>query len=105
METNLVLNYKTCHFKVEQGIFLKLVASFRGFKVDKAKIDIILSLSYPASVWEVRSFFLQVGFYRNLSKTFQKQHCLYANLWQGMQISCLVKNYFLSFTFKALLCY
>jgi hypothetical protein len=47
IETNLVLNYEKCYFMVKQGLVLWHVVSSRGLKVDKAKIDIILSLPYP----------------------------------------------------------
>ena len=47
MKINLVLNYKKCHFMVEQGIVLRHIVFSRGLEVDKAKIDIIFSLPYP----------------------------------------------------------
>ena len=55
IETNLVLNYEKCYFMVEQGIVLGHVMSSRGLEVDKAKIDVISSLSYPSYVREVCS--------------------------------------------------
>ena len=63
IETNLVLNYKKCHFMVEQGIVLGHVASSRRIELDKAKVDTIQSLPYPTSVREVRSFLGHAGFY------------------------------------------
>jgi hypothetical protein len=48
---------------VEQWIVLEHVVSTRGLKVDKAKIYIIVSLSYPSNVQEVHSFLEHVGFY------------------------------------------
>ncbi|RDY11491.1 Retrovirus-related Pol polyprotein from transposon 17.6, partial [Mucuna pruriens] len=50
--TNLVLNFEKCHFMVTEEIVLGHVVSSRGIEVDKAKVDIIASLFYPASVWE-----------------------------------------------------
>jgi len=41
IETNLVLNFETCHFMVEHGAVLGHVVSCKGLEVDKAKIDII----------------------------------------------------------------
>jgi hypothetical protein len=48
---------------VEQGIVLRHVVSLRGSEVNKAKIYIISSLSYPSCVMEVRSFLGYGGFY------------------------------------------
>ena len=50
IEKNLVLNYEKCHFMVDQGIILGHIVSSRGIKVDKAKIDVIKSLSYPTNM-------------------------------------------------------
>ncbi|RDX68977.1 Retrovirus-related Pol polyprotein, partial [Mucuna pruriens] len=56
IDSNLVLNFEKCHFMVTKGIVLGHLVSARGIEVDKAKIDVIPSLSNPAFVWEVRSF-------------------------------------------------
>jgi len=38
---NLVLNYKKCHFIVQEVVVLGHVISDRGIEVDKAKIELI----------------------------------------------------------------
>jgi hypothetical protein len=70
--TNLVLNYEKCYFMVEQGIVFRHVMSSHGLKVDKAKINVISSLSYSLYVREVRSFLGHTGFYRCFIKDFYK---------------------------------
>lgn len=42
IDTNLVLNWRKCHFMVNQGIMLGHVISKRGIKVDKSKISYLL---------------------------------------------------------------
>ncbi|RDY13390.1 Retrovirus-related Pol polyprotein from transposon 17.6, partial [Mucuna pruriens] len=50
VETNLVLNFEKCHFMVTEGIFLWHLVSNRGIEIDKAKIDVITSLSHRTFV-------------------------------------------------------
>ena len=40
-ETNLVLNWKKCHFIVKEGIVLRHKISAQGIEVDKAKVQTI----------------------------------------------------------------
>ncbi|RDX96917.1 Retrovirus-related Pol polyprotein from transposon 17.6, partial [Mucuna pruriens] len=76
IDNNLVLNFEKCHFMVVNGIVLGHLVSSRGIEVNKPKVDVIASLSNPASVQEVRSFLGHAGFYRKivlpLSKLLQK---------------------------------
>ena len=64
METNLVLNWKKCHFMVKEGIVLGHRVSGRGIEVDRAKIEIIKKLPPPTSIKRVQSFLGHAGFYR-----------------------------------------
>ncbi|GJT80398.1 reverse transcriptase domain-containing protein [Tanacetum coccineum] len=69
-ETNLVLNWEKCHFKVKEGIVLGHNISGAGIEVDGAKIDVIAKLPYPTNVKGVRSFLGHAGFYRRFIKDF-----------------------------------
>jgi hypothetical protein len=57
---------------VQQGIILGHVVSARGIEVDKAKVDLITSLPYPAIVKDIRSFLGHAGFYSRFIKNFSK---------------------------------
>ena len=50
IDTTLVLNYDKCHFMVDQGIILGHVVSSKGIEIDKAKVEVIKCLPYPANV-------------------------------------------------------
>ena len=72
IEKKIVLNFEKCHFMVEQGVELGHVVSSKGLEVDKAKVEVISSLSYPTCVREVRSFLGHAGFYMCFIKDFSK---------------------------------
>ncbi|XP_070007005.1 uncharacterized protein [Nicotiana sylvestris] len=71
-ETNLVLNWETCHFMVEEGIVFGHKISKHGIEVDKAKIEVISKLPPPTSVKGVRSFLCHADFYHRFIKDFSK---------------------------------
>jgi len=62
IEIGLVLNFEKCHFMVHKGIVLGHLVFSKGIEVDKAKIDVITSLPYVASMQEVRSFLGHASF-------------------------------------------
>ncbi|CAA7018814.1 unnamed protein product [Microthlaspi erraticum] len=71
-ERHLVLNWEKCHFMVRDGIVLGHRISEKGIKVDRAKIEVMMSLQPPNSVKGIRSFLGHAGFYRRFIKDFSK---------------------------------
>nr|GFA27667.1 reverse transcriptase domain-containing protein [Tanacetum cinerariifolium] len=49
-DTNLVLNWETCHFMCREGIVLGHKILKSGIEVDRAKVDVIAKLSHPTIV-------------------------------------------------------
>ncbi|GJW51228.1 reverse transcriptase domain-containing protein [Tanacetum coccineum] len=71
-DTNLVLNWKKCHFIVKEGIVLGHRISKSGIEVDREKVDVIAKLPPPTSVKGIRSFLGHAGFYRQFIQDFCK---------------------------------
>ena len=65
-----MLNWEKCHFMVKDGIVLVHKISEKGIEVDKAKIEVMMSMQPPASVKGIRSFLGHAGFYRTFIKDF-----------------------------------
>ncbi|XP_070007544.1 uncharacterized protein [Nicotiana sylvestris] len=66
-ETNLIFNWKKCHFMVTEGIILGHKITAKGIEVDKAKINLIAGLPPPIAIKGIRNFLGHAGFYRRLT--------------------------------------
>ncbi|CAM8940358.1 unnamed protein product [Rhodiola kirilowii] len=77
-----VLNYEKCHFMVTHGVVLGHVVSREGIEVDKAKIDLIMTLPYPSTMRDIKSFLGHAGFYRRFIRDFSKKALPVSNLLQ-----------------------
>ncbi|XP_048623941.1 uncharacterized protein LOC125592655 [Brassica napus] len=55
-DKHLVLNWEKCHFMVRNEIVLGHKISEKGIEVDKAKIEVMMSLQPPTTVKAIRSF-------------------------------------------------
>ena len=71
-ERNLKLHPGKCFFGVESGTLLGHVISAEGIKVDSDKITIILGLSIPVNLRELRGFLECVGYYRRFVFAYAK---------------------------------
>ena len=67
-----MLNWKKCHFMIQEGIVLGHKISKKGIKVDKNKLEIIEKLPPPSNVKAVRSFPEHARFYRRFIRNFSK---------------------------------
>ena len=68
----LVLGWEKSHFMVQEGVVLGHIVLGKGLEVDKAKIEVILNLSLPRTVQDLRSFLGHVGFYQRFIQNFSK---------------------------------
>ena len=71
-EKNIVLNWKKCHFMVQEGIVLGHLISSKGLEVDQEKMDTIQNLPPPTTLRGIRSFLGHAGFCRRFIKDFSK---------------------------------
>ena len=71
-ETGLQVNIKKSEFYVQETIFLSLLVSAEGLKMNPQKIEVIIQWATPMKLVEVQSFIGFCNFYRRFIKDFLK---------------------------------
>ena len=72
-ETNLKLHPGKCFLGMESGVLLGHVVSKTGLEVDLDKVKVILTLTAPGNVREIRGFLGCVGYYRRFIKDYARK--------------------------------
>ena len=72
-ETNLKLHPGKCFLEMESGLLLGHVVSKNGLEVDLDKVKVILALTAPTNIREIRGFFGCVGYYRRFIKDYARK--------------------------------
>jgi hypothetical protein len=71
-EYRLYAKLSKCEFWMKQVAFLGHIISKGGISVDPSKVQDVLSWNVPTSASDIRSFLGLAGYYRSLSKDFQR---------------------------------
>ena len=71
-ENNLFVKPEKCQWKVKEIEFLGVVIGPRGVKMQKEKIDEVLSWPAPKNVKEVQKFLGLASYYRQFIKDFTR---------------------------------
>ena len=71
-KAGLHLDIKKCEFEVKEVIYLGMIISDTGVKMDPAKIECILTWETPRSVKDIQGFLGFANFYRRFIKGFSR---------------------------------
>ena len=79
-ETNLKLHPGKCFLGMESCLLLEHVVSRSGLEVNLDKVKVILALTAPTNVQEIRGFLGCVGYYRRFIKDYARKALLLTEL-------------------------
>ncbi len=71
-EAELQMNFRKCKFDVEETVFLEVIVSELGLRMNLSKVTVIVSWITSISLKEIQSFVKFVNFYRRFIKNFSK---------------------------------
>jgi len=71
-EAELQVNIRKCEFDVEETVFLGVIVSGLGLRMNLSKVTAIVSWITPTNLKEIQSFVRFVNFYRRFIKDFSK---------------------------------
>ncbi len=71
-EAELQMNFRKCKFDVEETIFLEVIVSELGLRMNLSKVTVIVSWITSTNLKEIQSFVRFVNFYRRFIKNFSK---------------------------------
>ena len=68
----LYAKFRKCEFWLTEVKFLGHVVSAIGVSVDPEKVEVVMSWERPKSIFEIRSFFGLIGYYKKFIKDFSR---------------------------------
>jgi len=71
-DAGLQVDIRKCEFDVEETVFLGVIVSGQGLRMDPTKVEAIVNWATPTNLKEVQGFVGFVNFYRRFIKDFSK---------------------------------
>jgi hypothetical protein len=71
-EADLQVDIRKCEFDAEETVFLEVIVSGQGLRMNPTKVEAIANWFIPTNLKEVQGFVKFVNFYRRFIKDFSK---------------------------------